>query len=752
MKNQSRLWLFLLLVSLSALSLNGCRKKKSPDITPVGGGGSSAPTIETGTFTEVASTGSLSSNSVLIIQDSQDTLLNGTRFIVPQAAFAGSKSFSVAYAPVTRHSLGPDFNPITPMIRVETELLYADSLISVEIPIKLPAGKFAMGFLYNEVTGKVEGMPLEYLDTNRITVSTRHFATSSISGTTSPPRANALKKGFFLIASVDEAVLGSLAAVNTGFKVGTDNWEFPNYGSFIAPGGHCTGQCLAAMWYYHEKKQQGAPAAYNHFQMLDNLWQDNPKGYRFSSTLHKDINWSAYAQSFFADLPISDLNTLRCFAYSMKITGEPQEVGIYGAGGGHSIIGYKADMVTGEITVSDPNFPGEIRKIVYNKGTGSFTPYNGAQSANDPPVVYNKIKYFGKSACYDWSLIGKRWKDAEDGKAGNNYFPAYQYEYRDAEGNWQPLTDEVTVDADTLRVRGAWVNAGVSDYYPQITVFKDNGGTVLNQNLDKDFLLNLQPGANVLGFYLTGVPKGLPNVVFHYVDYRWITLRNQIPVIIEDNSIVYGAAPNKEFTIWAKHYGKLPVSQSRFEWDFGDGRKQVVNADTTVKHTYTQNGNYTVKLKVFKAGLTDPIAEAEHEIVIGESNSFYLNGNFVDLNGLLTVGTYISSNDMLAISVTDQSSKILSISIQGKEPGVYTVGESGTASISYTTGPFTSPEVAWVVQSGTLTILNVGPVGGKIFGTFSGTLTGVDYRTDPPTELSGNMSNGRFSVYRSVDQ
>lgn len=363
-----------------------------------------------------------------------------------------------------------------------------------------------------------------------------------------------------------------------------------------------------------------------------------------------------------------------------------------------------------------------------------------------------KVKYFGKSACYDWAQMGQRWKEAEEGKAGNNYFPAYQYEYRDAEGNWQPLTDEVTVDADTLRVRGGWVNAGVSDYYPQITVFKDNGSTLLNQNLDKDFLLNLQPGANVMGFYLTGVPKGIPDVVFHYVDYRWITLRNQIPVVIEDNSIVYGAAPNKEFTIWAKHYGKLPVAQSRFEWDFGDGRKQVVSGDTTVKHTYTQNGNYTVKLKVFKTGLTDPIAEAEHEIMIGESNSFYLNGNFVDLNGLLTVGTYIASNDMLAISVTDQSSKFLSISIQGKEPGVYTIGESGTASISYTTGPFTSPEVAWIVQSGTLTILNVGPVGGKIVGTFSGTLAGVDYRTDPPTELSGTMSNGRFSVYRSVDQ
>jgi PKD repeat protein len=201
-----------------------------------------------------------------------------------------------------------------------------------------------------------------------------------------------------------------------------------------------------------------------------------------------------------------------------------------------------------------------------------------------------------------------------------------------------------------------------------------------------------------------------------------------------------------------KHFGKLPVAQSRFEWDFGDGKKQIVNGDTMVNHTYTTNGTYTIKIKIYKTGINDPIAYTERDIVIGESNSFYLNGNFIDLNGLLTVGTYISINDMTAISVTDQSSKILNLSFQGKSPGIYTIGESGTASISYTTGPFGDPDVAWVVQSGTLTILGYGPVNGKIFGTFSGTLAGVDYRTDPPTELSGTMSNGRFSVYRSIDQ
>lgn len=745
--------LVITLLASSAVFFDGCRKKHSTDIPPAAGGGSSStPLIETGSFVEVASTSGLSSNSVLLIQDSQDTILNGMKFMVPPTAFSGSKSFSVAYAPVSSHKLGPNFNPITPMIRVETDLLYSDSLITVEIPVKIPSGHFAMGFLYNEVSRKIEGMPLEFLDSNKVVISTRHFATSSVSGIPNPRRANGTNRGFFLIASVQESLLAGHSIINSGFKVGTDNWEFPNYGSFVAKGGQCTGQCLAAMWYYYEKKLTGSPQAYNTYQMVDKIWQDNPKAYRFSSTVHKDINWEAIGQNFFTDLPISDLNTLRCFAYSMLITGEPQEIGIYGAGGGHSIIAYKVDMTTGEITVSDPNFPTEIRKIVYNSATSSFTPYNGAQSAGDAPVIYNKIKYYGKTACYDWGKIGQRWKEAEEGKSGDVYFPQYKYEYRDANGNWQTLSSDLSIDSDTIRVRGGFNNPGVSQFFPRLEIFDDKGNLKYNLNLDTDVLLNLSPGANLLGFYISAVVPGNPNTELSFVDFKWISIRNQIPVFIEDNSVLFGSAPNKEFDIWVKHFSKLPVTQCRFEWDFGDGKKQTVTGDTAVKHTYAQNGTYSIKIKVFKIGVTDAISSAERDIVIGESNSFYLNGNFIDLNGLLTVGTYISSNDMTAVSVTDQSSKVLSISFSAKAPGIYTVGESGTASISYTTGPFTSPEVAWVVQDGTLTVLGYGPVNGKIFGTFSGTLVGIDYRTDPPTELSGTMTNGRFSVYRSVDQ
>jgi hypothetical protein len=751
MKNTVHI-LLLLLLSIG-IGSTACRKKSKNTFSPPAGGGGgtvSPPAIEMGDFVPLGGTSALSSNSVFIVQASGDSTLNGMKFIVPSNAFAGTKGFQVAYAPVTKNNVGPNFNPITPVIRVETNLLYSDSLISVEIPVSVPSGHFAMGFLFNEATGKLEGMPLEGLDSNKVTISTRHFATSSVSGPNAGKAFNTNNRAYFLLASIEESKLASQPVIETGFKVGKDNFEFPNYGSFIEPGGHCTGQCLAAMWYYYEKKLIGAPDLYNQFQMVDKIWQDNPKGYRFSSAVHKDIDWSLFAQSLFADLPISDLNTLRCFAFSMLATGEPQEVGLYSSSGGHSIIAYRVNWGSGEIFVSDPNFPGEVRSIAYNQAAGKFTPYNGAQSAEDDPTLYPKIKYFGKSACYDWKKIGERWKEAEADNAGGNYFPEYYFEYKLPNGLWAKLGEDISVDADTIRIRGAFVSGAVSEYFPRATLFTSNGDPIITVSLKDEFRLDLEPGLNMMGFYFSGVPKGKTGS--EYIDFKWNIIRNQIPVTIEDNSALFGSAPMAEFALWVKHNGKLPVSQCRFEWDFGNGVKKIVQGDTAVKHMYTANGSYEVKVKIYQTGQTQILAEANHTVVIGDNNSFLLNGTLVSLGGNIAVGTYIQNMDLTACTVTDPQKGTMNVTFKGKLPGTYVLSESGDASMSYMIGAQTSPEIMWVAQSGTISVLSYGAQGGRITGTFSGTVTGVDYTTDPPTELSGTITNGKFSVYRSPDQ
>jgi len=51
--------------------------------------------------------------------------------------------------------------------------------MTVEVPVNIPEGYFAMGFLYNENTGELEGMPLIAMNSHSVTVAARHFATST---------------------------------------------------------------------------------------------------------------------------------------------------------------------------------------------------------------------------------------------------------------------------------------------------------------------------------------------------------------------------------------------------------------------------------------------------------------------------------------------------------------------------------------------------------------------------------------------
>ncbi len=74
-----------------------------------------------------------------------------------------------------------------------------------------------------------------------------------------------------------------------------DDWEFPNYGSYIAFGGHCAGQSVTAMWYYYEKKSKGAPNLHSNFDHYGSAapatWADNPRGFKFASQIQADMKW-----------------------------------------------------------------------------------------------------------------------------------------------------------------------------------------------------------------------------------------------------------------------------------------------------------------------------------------------------------------------------------------------------------------------------------------------------------------------------
>jgi hypothetical protein len=295
--------------------------------------------------------------------------LDGFAIDVPPGSYSSSTAFKVSYAPITGQTFGSDITPVSPMISVDNGGAYSDQLIYVTVPVKVPDDDFAMGFIYDATTKQPEGMPLEAVDADSVTVGTRHFSN-------------------FFVGMISRALLTN--DIDTKFKPGEDDWRFTNYGSYIAQAGHCEGQSLTALWYYVTKPDGANVHLYGSYDNNGNqpatpdLWQDDSLGYRFCSVIQNDIKYGDFANTFWLNLGgqavkkvggvwklvsvpgIGDEATWDLFAYSMEATKRPQLVNIWSsAGGGHAMIVYR--IYQGNLYVADPNYPADTTRIITNK-------------------------------------------------------------------------------------------------------------------------------------------------------------------------------------------------------------------------------------------------------------------------------------------------------------------------------------------------------------------------------------------------
>ena len=429
--------------------------------------------------------------------------LDGMTVNVPAGAMPGPTQFDIEYTPITG-PIAPNVDPLTPLITVDNGGTFADDIMTVTIPVTLPAGHFAMGFFVDE-NGKLEGMPLVAETPTSITVATAHFS-------------------IFFIAKIAESLL--TGTIDTGFRPMTDDWQFPNMGSYIAPHGHCAGQSLTAMWYYIERTLNGTSTLWNRFDnngdapATPDLWQDDSLGYRLASVVQEDIDWENWVRKAFKELGAADdpLNW-NAFLYAMLVTGEPQYVAIYNntVGGGHAMIVYKADANTGTLYIADPNYPGNSsRKILY--ANGAFSPYNsGANKAEidaGKGKAYEEIRYFAKTALVDWSQIAARWDEFVLGTIGDGIFPAYRLTVHDDSGGSVPLTNGMVISSDKLGVRVASPDPAAS-----VGLLVYRGEELLR--FDSNKKLPLLEGDNRLGIYVLGKVDG----DWEYVDFQWVTVR-----------------------------------------------------------------------------------------------------------------------------------------------------------------------------------------------------------------------------------
>ncbi len=500
---------------------SGCKSKDHPD------GG---PTITTDKTVELANK-QVEDNGILYIDKPGDSL-SGLLMYVSDAAFATSRRFRISYAPITHHELGPGFNPISPLITISCGGGFSDSVVTMEIPVHLPEGHFAMGFLYDEKTGKLEGMPLLKLEKDRVVIALRNFSHSS-TREGSPVAAQvaggaAVPVTRFAISAIDEKSLQ--AGFDSGFKPGQDDMPNLNCGTFLNRSGICDGQSQAMLWYYDTRRMKGATPL---FKLLDNdggtptphCGLDDTKAIKFASALQTETK--GYLLPLYSLLQLynqqmgsllGDIVTLRAFAYTIMLTKEPQYVVISPAeeGASHAMVIYK--VKENALYVADPNFPGDAeRRIVYDTEKGQFKPYSSKVNTESPGKDFTSFFYYGKSALYAYQHAADHWKKVEDGTIGKETFPEFIVQVRETkDGQSQWVTVEDGYRFTDEEERGLYLLTKSSGFGSR-TIFCDTAGNILPET---------GGGINVekKGEQLIGVCMYDDDLLGRWAGFKWVRI------------------------------------------------------------------------------------------------------------------------------------------------------------------------------------------------------------------------------------
>ena len=445
----------------------------------------------------------------------------GLTLDAPAGAFASDVAVSVAQAPVTladTAAYGGAVRPVTPLYTIDTGANEPDLPVTVtlvmEAPAAVPAGSVAMAFYYDPDSGLLSPLAPIGSDGERITALATHFS-------------------MILGAVIDLAKVP--ATVDSGFRPGKDDWQFPNYGSYLADGGHCNGQSVSAIWYYNtQRRAAGASALYG---LYDNngapdktqaFWQDDSNGYRLASVVQKDPYADPFTYQFLRTLGREGTDaalTAQAFRLAIAFSGAPQLISIADAtmDSAHAMIAYR--VTPDRIFVADPNYPARLRTIRVDPVTGAMGPYSSGASATSiaqkGSVAYTRFAYVPALARISNAAMATHWGAFEAGTIGAGAFPDYTLYVltgTDDAGkeSWTELTDGYAAPTETITIGLSRLsdNANVT-----MGIFAGTSTTPLGAwNWRQE--ITLAPGDNPLGFSVYG-RKGDG---WEYVDFKRLTI------------------------------------------------------------------------------------------------------------------------------------------------------------------------------------------------------------------------------------
>jgi YD repeat-containing protein len=739
------------LIVTPLLFISSCTK----DGNPVDSGAPSTPgsgNISTGPIVDVATQVIPPSGGTISVIKAGDPL-NGFELVVPSNAFVQPQNVTISYSEIKSHQLGANVTPVSPLIKISSNGGYSAEEIKIKVPIKLAPGYFAMGFLYDESSGRLEALPVAKLDSTSIIVTTRRLSSADAQ----------LGKGLFktsegpylnlIISSIVESALRGRGVLSTGFKPGIDDWEFPNRGSYISPGGHCAGQSVSAMWYFYEQKLKGSPGLFKRFDKItdpnkpDSLWCDNPLGYRFASTIQEDMNFDNWIRDIEYETWVPNL-VFNTFVYAMILYAEPQLVLIRSSVdyAGHAMIVYAVGTDDGKLYIADPNYPNNRRpdgtaierviQFVPGAVTGQFMPYFSPRKVGEVGRSFDQIGYAAKTSHIDWNQIRKRWDEFQRSTIGNDRFPTYDlYELHN------PVTvltdgficalDSITICSVSTGCAAQYsLTAGWQPIYGYDAAGKLLGTTVTNGSLT----LGLKPGDNTFGLHMWGFGADHNG---HYLDFKWMRVHRNINLTIASTEtnrapLLTSGLKNKLYTFVARTDRPVPTDgKVKYDWNFGDSPALTsVNNDSTVTHEFAQEGTYTVDVgfyydltKISSVTAQATIAAAPPPLITSIDPNASKIGDTVKVKGKYfgtdkTKGS-VKFNGIVATEIISWIDTTIAVKVpQGAQTGSVTVTVNSVTSNAYA---FTVATVPVPMISGltpaTASVNDTISIDGNNFGT-----------------------------------
>jgi hypothetical protein len=534
------------------------------------------------------------------------------------------------------------------------------------------------------------------------------------------------------------------APVDSGFRPGTDDWQFKNYGAYVAPSGICEGMNLSAIWFYINRPL-GTDAPPLHGPSDNNgvsprtpsLYWDDSYAYRFAASVQASPigNWSMY--SYLSDFHGTGDGKANYEAVkaAIKATGQPQLMTIDtdARSALHSII--VVEVEANRLLVSDPNYPGpqdNPRWIPYDPATGKLGPYSSGKSSADIAVngvrIYTRFAYMPRATAAADATIAALWAEYQSKTAGDSIFPKYDLEAlagTDDQGDnvWAPLVDGYRTSDDTLTVR-------LSDPHGRdgvlMTIYT---GTSSNEAASPgdEVTIDLKEGQNPFGIFEEGHEPDA--TAWSYVNFvRLTVVRGDPTTLVFDPATVKDSQTDLSITFKATGTG-IPATAKHvsFAWDFGDGlvTEDPIDAPDNAEqaseavHAYSKEGSYTVTVILYDTTGSQRVelARATWEVTIAASSPsaaapaagrWVLNKSYSSMVG--SGGTFSDSDH----------SQITS--------------SNGTITVSYASAQLPSGSVSWVLPPA-----NAAP--GDVWNTTlsAKSTCGIDSRMDG-LELSTGLS------------